>query len=215
MPKMHHRFTVGSTARHHSPSRRRIIAAGTRAAAVFALAALSAPAFSAAEGIEPREITLTPREDGYVLTAEFLIEVSPRLEDALQAVPLFFVFDYEINRRRWYWWDEDVARGSITYRLSYNALTREYRLALSSQGASLTALTFSSLPEALRFMSRVRRERVAEPGALKPGERYRVGVRLRLDTAQLPKPFQLNALTQREWLLDSDTKFITVAGNGK
>ncbi|MGL4574332.1 MAG: DUF4390 domain-containing protein [Burkholderiaceae bacterium] len=211
---MHRRFTAGSTARPLSPSRRRILVAGARVAGAFALAGLSAPVFAAAEGIEPREITLTPREDGYVLTAEFLIEVSPRLEDALQAVPLFFVFDYEINRRRWYWWDEDVARGSITYRLSYNALTREYRLALSSQGASLTALTFSSLPEALRFMSRVRRERVAEPGALKPGERYRVGVRLRLDTAQLPKPFQLNALTQREWLLDSDIKYITVAGNG-
>jgi hypothetical protein len=212
---MHRRIPVGFTARPLNPSRRRILVAGARAAGAFALAGLSAPVFAAPEGIEPREITLIPREDGYVLTAEFLIEVSPRLEDALQAVPLFFVFDYEINRRRWYWWDEDVARGSITYRLSYNALTREYRLALSSQGASLTALTFSSLPEALRFMSRVRRERVAEPGALKPGERYRVGVRLRLDTAQLPKPFQLNALTQREWLLDSDTKFITVAGNGK
>jgi hypothetical protein len=185
---------------------------GMRAAGALLLTSVSVAAQAAPEGIEPRDISLIPREDGYALTAEFLIEVSPRLEDALQAVPLFFVFDYEINRRRWYWWDEDVARGTVTYRLSYNALTREYKLALSSQGASLTALTFSSLPEALRFMSRVRRERVAEPGALKAGERYRVGVRLRLDTAQLPKPFQLNALTQREWLLDSDTKFITVTG---
>jgi hypothetical protein len=189
---------------------------GARLATGLALSAgFSAPVWAAPEGIEPREITLTPREDGYVLTAEFSIEVSPRLEDALQAVPLFFVFDYEINRRRWYWWDEDVGRGSITYRLSFNALTREYRVGLSSQGANLTALTFPTLADALRFMSRVRRERVAEPGALKPGERYRVGVRLRLDTAQLPRPFQLNALTQREWLLDSDTKFITIAGNGK
>jgi hypothetical protein len=196
-------------------SRRRFLAAHGRLAAALLFGGVAGRAHAAPEGIEPREITLVPREDGYVLTAEFSIEVSPRLEDALQAVPLFFVFDYEINRRRWYWWDEDVARGSITYRLSFNALTREYRLALSSQGASLTALTFSSLPEALRFMSRVRRERVAETGALRAGERYRVGVRLRLDTAQLPKPFQLNALTQREWLLDSDTKFITVAGNGK
>jgi hypothetical protein len=216
MHKMHRRSTVGTLRPLKNRARRQFLAASARLAAACVLAAGSAgAALAAPEGIEPRDITLTPREDGYVLTAEFLIEVPPRLEDALQAVPLFFVFDYEINRRRWYWWDEDIARGSVTYRLSFNALTREYRVGLSSQGATLTALSFPALADALRFMSRVRRERVAEPGALKPGERYRVGVRLRLDTAQLPKPFQLNALTQREWLLDSDTKFITIAGNGK
>jgi hypothetical protein len=213
---MRRRLTVVPAYPAKNGSRRRFLAAGGRLALALAAAGLvHHGALAAPEGIEPREITLLPREDGYVLTAEFSIEVSPRLEDALQAVPLFFVFDYEINRRRWYWWDEDIARGSVTYRLSYNALTREYRVGLSSQGANLTTLTTQTLAEALRFISRVRRERVAEPGALKPSERYRVGVRLRLDTAQLPKPFQLNALTQREWLLDSDTKFITIAGNGK
>jgi hypothetical protein len=197
-------------------SRRTLLRTGAMAAACLVLAGPLRLVYAQSEGIEPRDIELVAGEDGsYMLTAEFLIEVPPRLEDALQAVPLYFVFDYEVNRRRWYWWDESIAQGSVTYRLSFNALTREYRVGLSSQGASLTALTFPSLADALRFMSRVRRDRVAEPGALKAGERYRVGVRLRLDTAQLPKPFQLNALTQREWLLDSDTKYITVAGNGK
>jgi hypothetical protein len=217
MLKMH-RFNVrrASCAAPAARSRRVFMRAGVMAAAWVALPGWLQQAHAQAEGIEPREISLAPVEDGsYVLTAEFLIEVPPRLEDALQAVPLYFVFDYEVNRRRWYWWDESIAQGSVTYRLSFNALTREYRVGLSSQGANLTALTFPSLADALRFMSRVRRERVAEPGALKAGERYRVGVRLRLDTAQLPKPFQLNVLTQREWLLDSDTKYITVAGNGK
>jgi hypothetical protein len=197
-------------------SRRTLLRTGAMAAACLVLAGPLRLVYAQSEGIEPRDIELVAGEDGsYMLTAEFLIEVPPRLEDALQAVPLYFVFDYEVNRRRWYWWDESIAQGSVTYRLSFNALTREYRVGLSSQGASLTALTFPSLADALRFMSRVRRDRVAEPGALKAGERYRVGVRLRLDTAQLPKPFQLNALTQREWLLDSDIKYITVAGNGK
>ena len=29
-------------------------------------------------------------------------------------------------------------------------------------------------------------------------------VRMRLDTAQLPKPFQLNAIASRDWTLESD-----------
>ena len=29
---------------------------------------------------------------------------------------------------------------------------------------------------------------------------------MRLDTAQLPKPFQVNALTNREWTLSSEWK---------
>jgi hypothetical protein len=212
-----HRRPAGSALRAApvAVSRRTVLRVGMAVAASYTLPGLMQQAQAASEGIEPREISLVPGEDGYVLTADFLIEVSPRLEDALQAVPLYFVFDYEVNRRRWYWWDESVAQGSVTYRVSFNALTREYRVGLSSQGANLTALTFTSLAETMRFISRVRRERVAELGALKAGERYRVGVRLRLDTAQLPKPFQLNALTQREWLLDSDIKYITVAGSGK
>ena len=34
--------------------------------------------------------------------------------------------------------------------------------------------------------------------------RYEAAVRLRLDTAQLPKPFQLTTLTSRDWNLQSD-----------
>ena len=29
-------------------------------------------------------------------------------------------------------------------------------------------------------------------------------VRMRLDTSQLPRPFQINALTNRDWTLSSD-----------
>ena len=33
---------------------------------------------------------------------------------------------------------------------------------------------------------------------------YQAGIRMRLDTAQLPKPFQLNAIASRDWTLASD-----------
>jgi hypothetical protein len=52
----------------------------------------------------------------------------------------------------------------------------------------------------------VRGWRVLEPDQVRPGAQYEAQVRLRLDTAQLPKPFQVNALTNREWTLSSEWK---------
>ena len=62
----------------------------------------------------------------------------------------------------------------------------------------------TTLAEAIGVMTRVRNWRVAERGALKPGDNYLAEVRMRLDVSQLPKPFQINAITDREWTMESD-----------
>jgi hypothetical protein len=168
-----------------------------------------------ADGIDTKEITFAPDEDGnYLLTADYTIELSPRLEEALKAVPLFFLFEFDLTRRRWYWLDEVVVSGQLLYRLSFNALTRQYQLTINSNrsdtAGGIRGLTFSTLEEALRLISRVRRPQVLPADALQRGERYRLTARLRLDLSQLPKPFQLNSLTQREWVLDSEARRIKV-----
>ena len=53
-------------------------------------------------------------------------------------------------------------------------------------------------------MGRVTSRPVARAGDLARGTRYEASIRLRLDVNQLPKPFQVNALTSREWQLASD-----------
>ena len=45
-----------------------------------------------------------------------------------------------------------------------------------------------------------------ERDQVSPERSYEAGVRMRLDTAQLPKPFQLTAITNRDWALASDWK---------
>jgi hypothetical protein len=45
---------------------------------------------------------------------------------------------------------------------------------------------------------------VVEPGRLKSGASYVASLRLRLDVTQLPKPFQLSAMSNRDWTLESD-----------
>ncbi len=83
-------------------------------------------------------------------------------------------------------------------RLSYHALTRQYRI---SRGA--LHQSFSGLPEALRVLSRVRSWQVLERAEIDAGD-YQAALRMRLDVTQLPKPFQVNALTSREWNLASE-----------
>jgi hypothetical protein len=163
----------------------------------LAFAALVGQAF--AQGIEIKKATVALTEDGYVLDAQFDIVLTHTLEEVLnKGVPLYFRLDFELIRPRWYWFNERVAYLQQEYRLSYNALTRQYRL-----GVGNLYQNFSSLAEALEVMSRVRRRQEVEPGTLRR-DTYIAGIRLRLDTSQLPKPFQLTALGSREWYIGSD-----------
>ena len=167
-------------------------------AALFLGLAVTAPA--RAEGIEVKKAVLVAAEDGYFLEAGFDIALTPTLEDALnKGVPLYFLLEFELIRPRWYWLNEKLANARQQYRLSYNALTRQYRI-----GVGTLYQNFSSLPEALEVLSRVRLREIAEPGALGKGSSYTAALRLRLDTSQLPRPFQIGVVGSRDWSLSSD-----------
>ncbi len=153
-----------------------------------------------ADNIEVRNAAITLGEDGYVLDADFDIALTPTLEDILgKGVPLNFLLEVEIIRPRWYWFNDKVAASAQQYKLSYNSLTRQYRVSLGTLFQN-----FGTLDEAVRFFSSVRNLPVADKSALQPGTVYQAAVRMRLDVSQLPKPFQITALGSREWNLSSD-----------
>ena len=153
-----------------------------------------------ADGISVRSATIDPAEDGWQLEAEFDIQFSPRLEEAVnRGVPLYFVVDFEFSRPRWYWFDEKPVQLSQTYKVSYTPLLRQYRLSVGN-----VYQNFTRFEEVTRVLARVRGWHVADRAALKKDVTYQAGLRMRLDTAQLPKPFQLNAIASRDWTLTSD-----------
>jgi hypothetical protein len=170
----------------------------TLAALVLALVA-ALPA--RAEGIEVRKAELIATEEGRpILEAEFAISLTPTLEDALnKGVPLYFSVEFELIRPRWYWFNEKVASYQQQYRLSYNALARQYRVSLGRLYQN-----FGSLTEALNFLNRVRLRDIMAPGELAKGTSYIAALRMRLDTSQLPRPFQISAVGSRDWTLSSD-----------
>lgn len=158
------------------------------------------PLAAAADSIEVREAELRQEDDAYVLNATFEFAFNPVLEEALvRGVPLYFLLEFELARPRWYWFDEKLATQETSFRVSYNPLTRQYRLS-----TGLLSLNLASLEEVRRALSRVRGRPVLDPGVAVKGERYEAAVRLKLDVTRLPKPFQLNALTAREWTLQSE-----------
>jgi hypothetical protein len=137
---------------------------------------------------------------GAVLNATFEFEMPQVLEEAVQkGIAIYFSIEFELYRKRWYWLDRKLTDSTLTYRLSYSPLTRQYRLARGG-----LSQPFDSLDEALGLLKSVRQWKVIEKGVLSPGASYEAQVRMRLDVNQLPKPFQVNAITSREWNLASD-----------
>jgi len=182
---------------------RRLFRAAVLAAGIWLV---SPPA--AAERIEvvSAELRTAAEGDGIELDASFDFDLPWTLEDAVNGgVPLYFVIEFELYRARWYWFDERRAGATLTYRLSYSPLTRQYRL---SRGT--LALPFETLGAALASLRRVSRWTVFERNALVPGSRHAAQLRMRLDSTQLPRPFQMGAVTGRDWTLASEWKNVPV-----
>lgn len=169
-------------------------------ALLAAFVALGAATAAQAEGITPVSAKVESGADGYRLDAQFDIRFSPGLEEAVnRGVALYFVVEFELSKPRWYWFDEKPVRLSQTYKITYTPLLRQYRL---SSGAAYQ--NFTRFDEVVAALSRVRGWPVADSGALDKHGEYHAAIRMRLDTTQLPKPFQLNAVASSDWNLASD-----------
>jgi Domain of unknown function (DUF4390) len=155
-----------------------------------------------ADEIVVRDANLRATDEGLVLNAEFSFQITPRLAEAVEnGVPLYFDLDFELTRSRWYWFDEKAVAKRMQVRLSYHALSRQYRLS-----TGLLQQSFGTLEEALDVLRRLRNWLVVDRTVSLADATYEAAVRMRLDTTLLPKPFQLSALTNREWNLESEWK---------
>lgn len=172
------------------------------AGAALLVAALAGPqtAGAAPEGISARSAAVTSTADGYRLDAAFDIRLPAGFREAIsRGVPVHFLVEFELAKSRWYWFDHRPVKLVKAYTLTYVPLLKQYRLSAGSASQS-----FSRLEDALQSLSRIRAWPVAERGLMQPGESYQAALRMRLDTAQLPKPLQLNAVSSQDWNLTSE-----------
>lgn len=153
---------------------------------------------------ELTQLHLERSEEGLLLSAAVRFELPPVVDDALaKGIPMFFVAEATLYRDRWYWYDRRVSSAARHFRLSYQPLTRRWRLQVSPQpiGPSGLALgqSFDTRDEALAAVQRISRWRIAEPGEYEPDASHNLDFRFRLDVSQLPRPFQIGAVGQSEW----------------
>jgi hypothetical protein len=160
-----------------------------------------------ADNIEIKSAAVTLRDDAYSFDADMEITLTPTLEDILsKGVALNFLLEFELIRPRWYWLNDKVAALTQQYKLTYNPLTRQYRISLGT-----IYQNFATLNEALLFLSRPRNVQIGDRGLLQTGNTYSASLRMRLDVSQLPRPFQITVLGSREWNLSSDWYRFTVS----
>lgn len=159
--------------------------------------------------VNPAEVTqlqVERTEEGVLLSAAVRFDLPQVVEEALEkGIPMFFVAEAAVYRERWYWYDKRVAFATRHMRLAYQPLTRRWRLQVSAApiGGSGTVLghSFDTREEALAAIQRVSRWRIADAADLDPEAAHTVDFRFRLDVSQLPRPFQIGAVGQAEWII--------------
>ena len=136
-------------------------------------------------------------DEGVMLSFAVRFELPRSVEDALQkGVPLYFVAEAEVLRDRWYWFDRHVNKSSRTWRLTYQPLTRTYRITMGGLNQS-----FDTLTDALYSVRRATAWKLAEPAQFEEGSRHYVEFSYRLDTNLLPRPLQIGIGGQPDWTL--------------
>jgi hypothetical protein len=159
--------------------------------------------------VNPAEVTqlqVERNEDGVLLSATVHFELPQAVEDALlKGIPMYFVAEASIYRDRWYWYDKRVAFAARHMRLAFQPLTRRWRLQVSSQpignSGMILGQMFDSQDEALAAVQRVSRWRIADAADVDPDATHNIDFRFRLDISQLPRPFQIGAVGQAEWII--------------
>lgn len=142
------------------------------------------------------------RDGRLYIDADVDLTLSPDLRHtASRGVPIYFTADLEIVSRRWWWFDKVVVDEQLTWRVVYNALTRQWRV-----GTGDLSLPEASLDDALSLVRHIRGWAVADIADLDPDASYEGRLRLRLDTSLLARPFQIDALNSSAWVVATPWK---------
>jgi len=156
--------------------------------------------------VQMGEFQIDRGEDGIYLNTSLDFELSPGLEDALDhGLPLTFVLQAEVMRERWYWYDKRLVLTERYIRLSYQPLSRRWRVQVSGQalGASGLGMTlgnsYDSLSDAMQVVKKVSRWRIAALDTLDKNSKQRLDLRFRLDLSQLPQALQFGNQASSDW----------------
>jgi hypothetical protein len=142
--------------------------------------------------------SVTHNEEGVHLSYDVNLELARSVDEALsKAVPLFFVAQAEVFRKRFYWTDPRVGSAVRRWRIVFQPLTSTWRVTFDG-GLSQN---YVSRSEAFAAMGHATRWKVAESAQIAEGRRHYIQFSYRLDTSQLPHAMQIGIDGQADWAL--------------
>jgi len=142
------------------------------------------------------------QDNVYLLDAYVDYRFSDEALEALDnGVPLTFQLSIEIQRKRKWWLDAEVADLQQRYRLQYHALSHQYLLQNLNSGAFYA---FQSLAAARDAMGTLRDFPLLDQQLVEPDEEYEVLLQAELDIEALPSPLRPLAYITPAWRLNSD-----------
>lgn len=157
-------------------------------------------ASAASPGLGIKMAELVPLDNAYALNADFEINFSKEVEEALnKGVKLSFLIEFQIVTPSSWWFDDEIKSTSTQVTLDYHALSRQYLVNRNKH-----QYTFATLREAKEELARIRNWQVVEKSLLSKGEEYQAALRIRLDQSKLPKPLQVDALGSEDWSMVSE-----------
>lgn len=162
----------------------------------------------AAPVTEPAGIQLQRDGDALLLSATLNWALPDLVQDALlKGIPVHFIAEADMLQERWYWRDLHFVNAARYMRLSYQPLTRRWRLYTGSQpfegqglGVALSS-SFETLEEAVQSMQRIVRWRIAHVADLPSSGDAMLQLRFRIDLSHFPRPLQIGALGRSDWNL--------------
>lgn len=164
-----------------------------------------APTVRAAGDERVERVEPVVRDGKLYIDADVVFEINDELRNAAQkGIPVYFTADLEIIHKRWWWFDRVLVDEHLTWRVVYNALTRQWRI-----GTGELSLPESSLDDALSLVRNIRGWAVADAADFTHDEQYQGRIRVRLDTSRLARPFQIDAYNSSAWSMATPWKNFT------
>ncbi|MDI9333397.1 MAG: DUF4390 domain-containing protein [Cytophagales bacterium] len=160
-------------------------------------------------GAEILNFKATRMNSDVAISADIKFDLPSSIEEAMyKGVSLTFVSELEVVKARWYWTDKTIATASRQTRISYQALTRRWRVLPWAEGLSPSGLgvqlpqTYETLAEALTVAQRIYNWRVMSAVDV-DDTNYWMQLSYRLDISQLPKPLQIGLLGKGDWSINA------------
>ena len=132
------------------------------------------------------------------------------MQAAEKGIPLYFVAEANVLKKRWYWYDKQVSAAHRYYRLAFQPLTRRWRLQVSITPINYSGLgvtlgqSFEDLDAALASVRRIANWKIVPSKDVAADGKEELNFSFKLDVSQLPRPFQFGVSDRADWNLSAN-----------